>query len=124
MRVILSSMVLAVAAFGAASCADDEGAADDAPQVVVTTTILGDVVERVVGDEADVTVVMPPGADPHEFAPSARQAEAIADADLLVANGAGFEQGLVDVIDSATDGGTPTFTFADHVALRDLDGSD
>jgi zinc/manganese transport system substrate-binding protein len=67
---------------------------------------------------------MPSGADPHGFAPSARQAEAIADADLLVTNGAGFEQGLLDVLESAVDGGTPTFTFADHVDLRDLDGTD
>jgi zinc/manganese transport system substrate-binding protein len=113
---------LLVALAGCASSSDDR--ADGAPQVVVTTTILGDVVRQVAGDEVDVVVVMPPGADPHEFAPSARQAEAIADADLLVTNGAGFEQGLVDVLDSATDGGTPTFTFADHVALRELDGDD
>ena len=37
---------------------------------------------------------MPIGADPHDFAPSTRQAEAMADADLLVVNGAGFEEGM------------------------------
>lgn len=119
-------MILGLAVLlGVVGCAagSDEGAGGR-PQVVVTTSILGDVVREVVGDAADVTVVMPPGADPHEFSPSARQAEAIAAADLLVVNGAGFEQGLADVLDAATRDGTPTFAFADHVALRQLDGAD
>jgi zinc/manganese transport system substrate-binding protein len=120
-RAILSFSLL-VALAGCASSSDD--GTGGAPQVVVTTTILGDVVRQVAGDEVEVVVVMPPGADPHEFAPSAREAEAIGDADLLVTNGAGFEQGLLDVLGSATDGGTPTFTFADHVELRELDGTD
>ena len=37
----------------------------------------------------------------------------MADADLLVVNGAGFEHGLAELIDA----GAPTFTFADHVEL-------
>lgn len=114
-------MVLLPAACGGD---DDAGAAADRPQVVVTTSILGDVVREVVGDEADVEVIMPAGADPHEFAPSARQAEAMEDADLLVVNGAGFEQGLADVVDSARDAGAPTFTFADHVTLRSAEGTE
>ena len=67
---------------------------------------------------------MPIGADPHEFAASTRQAEAMTEADLLVVNGAGFEQGLAGVIDGARADGTPVFTFADHVALRTLDGDE
>ena len=49
---------------------------------------------------------MPLGADPHDFAPSAKQAEAMENADLLVVNGAGFEEGMDGVIDSVVDGGT------------------
>jgi zinc/manganese transport system substrate-binding protein len=126
MRVILGLMLVLGAAAGCSDAGgDDDGVgAGGRPQVVVTTTILGDVVREVVGDQAEVSVVMPSGADPHEFAASARQAEAITDADLLVVNGAGFEQGIGDVLDAATDGGTPTFAFAEHVALRQLDGSD
>ena len=63
---------------------------------------------NVVGEQADVDVIMPVGADPHEFAASTRQAEAMADADLLVVNGAGFEQGMAGVIDGARDDGTPS----------------
>ena len=104
-----------------AACGDDTASGDDRPTIVVTTNILGDVVGAVVGDAASVEVVMPVGADPHEFAASARQAEAMADADLLVQNGAGFEAGMADVIDNAADAGVEVFTLADHVELLDDD---
>ncbi len=100
-----------------AGCGGESAGSSDRPTIVVTTNILGQVVGEVVGDLADVEVVMPLGADPHEFAPSARQAEAMASADLLVVNGAGFEEGMGDVIDRAAEADVPTFAAADHVAL-------
>jgi zinc/manganese transport system substrate-binding protein len=106
-------------------CSDADADADAAgdPKIVVTTNILGDVVREVVADAgADVEVVMPLGADPHEFAASTRQAEAMVDADLLIVNGAGFEEGMEEIIDRAADAGTPTFAFADHVDLLPLTG--
>jgi zinc/manganese transport system substrate-binding protein len=121
---VLALGVLVLAVPAACGGEDGAGASEDLPQVVVTTSILGDLVREVVGDRAAVRVIMPPGADPHEFAPSARQAEAMEEADLLVVNGAGFEQGLASVVAAARDAGTPTFVFADHVQLRPLDGDD
>lgn len=87
------------------------------PTVVVTTNILGDMVTEVVGGLADVEVIMPLGSEPHEFAASAREAEAMAEADLLVVSGAGFEEGLLDIIDDVRDAGVPIFAFAEHVDL-------
>jgi zinc/manganese transport system substrate-binding protein len=121
-------------AFVVSACGDstDEPAAadsattlsdDDMPQIVVTTNILGDIVSQAVGELADVEVIMPIGADPHDFAPSAKQAEAMENADLLVVNGAGFEEGMGDIIDSVEESGTPVFSFADQVELLDLDGA-
>ncbi len=88
---------------------------------MVTTNILGDIVSQTVGDLADVELIMPLGSDPHDFAPSARQAEAMENADLLVINGAGFEEGMLDIIANVEDSGTETFTFADHVELLEVD---
>jgi zinc/manganese transport system substrate-binding protein len=107
---------------GTAACGGggSSAGADDRPHVVVTTSILGDIVGQVLGEQADVDVIMPVGADPHEFSPSTRQAEAMHDADLLVVNGAGLEQSMASLIDGADH----VFTMADHVALRRLDGSD
>src|SRR6056297_3374834 len=84
-------------------------AVEELPTVVVTTNILGDVVGEVVGDLASVVTVMPIGADPHDFQPSAREVDSMMSADALIVNGEGFEEGLLDVIDNATDEGIPTF---------------
>jgi zinc/manganese transport system substrate-binding protein len=119
MRVVLG--ILAIAS--SAACADD-GDETGRTEIVVTTTILGDVVRNVVGDTADVEVVMPAGADPHEFSPSTRQAEAMGTADLLVVSGAGFEAGLDSAIDAAEDGGVKSFVAAEHVDLLELEGAD
>jgi hypothetical protein len=94
------------------------------PMIVVTTNILGDIVTQTVGDLAEVEVIMPTGADPHDFAPSARQAESMENADLLVVNGAGFEEGMLSVIEQVESSGTPVFTFADQIDLIEFDGDD
>ena len=59
----------------------------DAKSVVVTYSVLGSVVKDLVGDAATVTVLMPNGADPHEWSPSAQDIETMTKADLLVENG-------------------------------------
>ncbi|MEJ7846254.1 MAG: zinc ABC transporter substrate-binding protein, partial [Acidimicrobiales bacterium] len=119
------ALLIGAAALLVAACADEEetasvgGADGDAvPAVVVTTNILGDMVREVVGDAAEVEVVMPLGTDPHDFEVSAQQAESMVDADFLVVNGAGFEETLLGTIESAEEAGVATFAFADNVTLR------
>jgi zinc/manganese transport system substrate-binding protein len=124
MRQILSIGIVMMLGFGLGACGSDDGGSgstEDRPSVVVTTNILGDVVASVVGGLADVEVIMPLGADPHDFAPSARQAASMENADLLVINGAGFEAGLDGVIDSVAGTGTAVYSFADHVTLIEGD---
>jgi zinc/manganese transport system substrate-binding protein len=92
-----------------------EAIADDRPLVVVTTNLLGDVVRNVAGDDARVEVLMPLGVDPHDFEPSSRQASLVAEADLVVANGLGLEEGLEDVIDAARGDGALVLEVAELV---------
>jgi zinc/manganese transport system substrate-binding protein len=96
--------------------------AAELPTIVVTTNILGDIVTQAVGDLAAVEVIMPVGSDPHDFSPSARQAESMENADLLVVNGAGFEEGMVGIIEQVESTGTRVFEFADHIELLEFDG--
>lgn len=91
------ALMLAVTACGSGDDTTDGGALD----VVATTTILGDIATHVVGDSGTVTTLLPIGTDPHDYQASARQAAAIAGADLVIANGLGLEEGLSDVLDSA-----------------------
>lgn len=102
----------------------DTSSNGELPTIVVTTNILGDIVTQAVGDLAEVEVVMPVGADPHDFAPSARQAESMENANLLVTNGAGFEEGMREVIEQVESSGTPVFSFADQVELIEFSGEE
>ncbi len=116
---------IAAAALALAACGDDatstgSDGGEERPTVVVTTSILGDVVGNLVGDQADVVMVMPPGADPHDFQASARQVNQIREADALIVNGGGFEEGLVDVIESAEADGVATFEALSAVATIEL----
>ncbi|GHG86634.1 zinc ABC transporter substrate-binding protein AztC [Streptomyces lanatus] len=82
---------------------------DDRPRVVVTTNILGDITQEIVGDEADVTVLMKPNADPHSFGLSAVQAAELERADLVVFNGLGLEENVLRHVDAAREAGVATF---------------
>lgn len=90
----------------------------DRPSVVVTYSILGAVVSDVVGDTADVVVLMPNGVDPHEWEPSAKDIELLNNADLVVTNGLGLEAGLDDVLQQATDDNVKIFVATDHITPR------
>ena len=99
-----------------AAVACSPGSSDDArPRIVATHSVLGDLVENVVGDQADVEVVMPAGADPHDFEPSARQVAAMTEADLVVANGLDLEHGLDDALGAATDAGVPVLHLGERL---------
>jgi zinc/manganese transport system substrate-binding protein len=106
------------------ACGDDgdgSGAADR-PSIVVTTDILGDVVSSMVGDAAEVTVVMPSGASPHDFQASAQEAQLMREADLLVVNGGGFEEGLLDAIEAAEADGVVVHEAIEPVDTLPLEG--
>lgn len=95
----------AVAVLITAGCAQPDHS--QGPQIVVTTNILGDVIRQVLGDQATVTTLMGPGADPHSFDISAQQAAQMGAADLVVSNGLGLEEGLVQHLDRAAAAGAP-----------------
>ncbi len=91
--------LLAVACGAPSGSNPPEG--ESAPTVVATTPILGDIVASVSGGAVRVEVLMGSGVDPHDFQPSARQAARLREADLVVVNGLGLEEGMLDVLESA-----------------------
>ncbi|GAA4894934.1 zinc ABC transporter substrate-binding protein AztC [Streptomonospora salina] len=92
--------------------------------IVVTTDILGDVVRNVVGDQADVTVLMGPETDPHSFSVSARQAARLQDAELVVYNGLGLEEGVLRNVETAEEAGAPALAVAEGVDPVDFSAGD
>jgi zinc/manganese transport system substrate-binding protein len=102
-----------------AGCSDEDPSAPaGGPSIVVTYSILGSLVSDLVGDSARVTVLLPNGADPHEWEPSARDIETMTNADLLVENGLGLEGGMTDALMQAEHAGVQRFVAADYILVR------
>ena len=78
------------------------GAAEAAPlRVVVSFSILGDLVREVGGGDVAVTSLIGPDADAHVFEPSPDQARLVARAQLFVVNGLGLEGWMTRLVQSA-----------------------
>ena len=86
------------------ACAGDSADSTELT-IVATTSIAGDLVSQIVGDDATVEVLIPIGSDPHDFQPSSQQAASLRGADLVVAWGLGLEEGMEDVLANAADDG-------------------
>ena len=114
----LSGGALVLALLGSlTACAEG----DDEPTIVVTTNILGDVVKNLVGDNAEVAVLMKPNADPHSFGISAQEAGAMEAADLIIGNGLGLEEGLSTNLDNARSEGVRVLEVGDLIEPIDYD---
>jgi zinc/manganese transport system substrate-binding protein len=76
--------------------------------VVVSFSVLEDIVRRIGGSDVTVTSLIGPDSDAHVFEPSPDQARLLAKAQLLVVNGLGFEGWLARLTRSAQFGGVVT----------------
>jgi zinc/manganese transport system substrate-binding protein len=88
------------------------------PLIVVTYSVLGAVVRDVMGDAGDVVALMPNGANPHEWSPSAKDIETMSKANLVIDNGLGLEGNLQDPLKEVKANGVPVFSAADHITVR------
>jgi zinc/manganese transport system substrate-binding protein len=132
---LFAAVGLLLAACGAAEepltdATSDDATSDDATEevaptgdllVVATTSILGDIVENLVGEDGTVEVIMPPGADPHGFQPSAADAAMLREADLVIANGLMLEENLVSALEAAEEDGVRVFEVADQLDPIEFD---
>lgn len=103
--------LLAPAALGAASvlvlagCASggtDASASDDSIQVVASTNVYGQIAEEIGGDLVAVTaIIASESQDPHSFEPSAQDQLTVANADLIIENGGGYDAFIDALIESS-----------------------
>ncbi|MFM8531663.1 MAG: metal ABC transporter substrate-binding protein [Ilumatobacteraceae bacterium] len=119
-RRLLAAAGVVALLIGSSGCGSDEpgSGSSSRPQIVVTYSVLGSVVRDVVGDSGDVVVLMPNGADPHEWSPSAKDIETMSKADLVIENGLGLEGNLQDPLKDVKANGVPVFTVSDHITVR------
>jgi len=95
--ILIFALLLAVAILSGCVSQDESssgtlsGNASHRIKVAATIAPLGDFVKAVGGEKVEVTVVVPPGAEPHTFEPTPSLMMDMAKADLYVMNGAGLE---------------------------------
>jgi len=106
-----------------AGCGDSTDVGEG-PRIVATTTILGDLARNVVGEAGTVEVLLPIGADPHDYQASSRQVALIQEADLVLANGLGLEEGLEDVLEGAVADGAEVLFLAEYLSPLPFEGDD
>jgi ABC-type Zn uptake system ZnuABC Zn-binding protein ZnuA len=114
------SIVAAVAASGVlalSACTPAQQTGSDRPSVVATTTQVGSIVRELGGDAVDLTVLLQPGVEAHDFELTPEQAAALERADLVLISGADLEDWLDDTL-LASGGADRVRDLSDGVELR------
>jgi len=97
MRILIALLTLSLSL-----CAN----AEDKLKVVTSFSILADITQQIAGDKLELRNLVGADADAHVYQPSAEDAKAVFAADLIIANGLGFEPWLARLIDSSEAPGT------------------
>jgi len=93
--------------------------AQEAPRVVASFSILGDMVGQIAGNGVRLRTIAGPNADAHSFQPRPADAEALRGAALVVRNGLGFDGWMDRMIRSAGYRG-PVVTAAEGITPRSM----
>lgn len=97
------AVVLASAAviFACGACAPDAHTTGTGINVVATTTQVGALTRAVAGDQVRLTVLLPSGADAHDFEPDPQDVKKVHDAKLVLRNGIGLDDWMNKTLDNA-----------------------
>lgn len=115
-RLILG-VSLAAVSLAACQAAPTPGPAPASPpRVVATFSVLGDLVQRVAGGRVALTILVGPDSDTHSYEPTPGDTRALADAQVIFANGAGFEPWLAGLVTAARTA-PPPILVTDGLAL-------
>ena len=97
--------------------------AADKLKVVATFTVLGDMVRNVGGEHVALTTLVGPDGDAHVYEPTPADARALAEADLVLVNGLGFE-GWIDRLVKASGYKGPVVVASEGIALLRVEEED
>ncbi len=125
-KIIITIMSVLVLALGA--CAPQPAAAPEngsqaeagsaSLRVLAANSFLADIAQNVAGDRVTVDSLIPIGLDPHAFEPTPQDVAKIADSQVLIINGAGFEEWIAETISNAG-GNTKVVEAAAGLTMRE-----
>jgi manganese/zinc/iron transport system substrate-binding protein len=92
-------LILSVAFLAACDKSGTSSSGGSKPKIVATTTMIGDLVHQIGGDKVELTVLMPPGTDPHTYKPTTKDLADISRATLVFYNGLHLEGKMVELFE-------------------------
>ncbi len=78
-----------------------ETQASNPPRVLAVESFLVDIAQNIAGDRLTVETLLPLGIDPHAYQPVPQDAAKVAQADVLIINGAGLENFITALLENA-----------------------
>lgn len=106
-----------------AACSVDAGDQAGRLRVVATTTQVGSIASEIGADAIDLTVLLSPGAEAHDYEMTPAAAAAVEDADLVLVSGAGLESWLDSSLATIGADGAPR-DMSDGIALHEPAGAE
>lgn len=128
--ILLVATVCLVLLFSGCSALKSDQKTDDTLQVVVTNSILKDMVEQVGGSHVAVHSIVPVGQDPHEYEPLPIDTAKTAEADIIFYNGLNLEVGngwftkLLDSTEQKNQENDVTFAVSNGIKAIKLNGKE
>ncbi|MHC1730077.1 MAG: metal ABC transporter substrate-binding protein [Syntrophobacteraceae bacterium] len=92
---IFTVVILLAAPIAFASTQKEAG---DPTKVMAVQTYLADIAQNIAGNRVKISALLPLGADPHAFQPTPADVKQVAQCNVLIINGAGFEEYLDELL--------------------------
>ncbi len=119
---LAASLLLAVALAGCGDSGAGTDAASAKLRVVAAESNWGSLVAQLGGKWAQVTeIVASPAADPHDYEPTSADAREMAEAQLVVVNGLGYDQWASQLLDANPSSERAVVDVGDLLGLEDGD---
>jgi len=92
--------------------------------VVASTNVYGDIAQQIGGPHVHVTSLLTnPDADPHLFEPATKNGLAVAEADVVIQNGAGYDAFMTKLENAAPSSKRRVLTIADVLGVHGHDAN-
>jgi len=105
LRLDMVSSVILLAAFILTACAPAGNlpapGGNSTLRVLAVETFLAEIAQNVAGERAQVESLIPLGLDPHAFEPTPQDVRKISESNVLILNGAGFEEWAAKTLENA-----------------------
>jgi ABC-type Zn uptake system ZnuABC Zn-binding protein ZnuA len=94
-------LLMTLSALFLASCGSAPSSSSGGLKILASTTILADIAKNVAGNRAEVTFLIPAGADPHEYQPAPSDVAKITASSVLILNGLEYESFIKPLLANA-----------------------